>query len=145
MACSSVGGEEERIRRALVESENTDAVIGLPANIFFGTGIPTIVMVLKKRRQTDDILIIDASKGFVKEGRSSRLRACDVRRVVDAYERRRDVERFCRAVPKREVRDNGYDLNIPRDADSSESAETWDISATMFGGLPASEVEALKP
>lgn len=139
------GGEEERIRRALVENENIDAVIGLPANIFFGTGIPTIVMVLKKRRPTDDILIIDASKGFVKEGKSNRLRACDIRRIVDAYERRRDIERFCRAVPKQEVRDNGYNLNIPRYVDSSEPAETWDIYATMFGGLPASEVEALTP
>lgn len=139
------GGEEERIRRALVENENIDAVIGLPANIFFGTGIPTIVMVLKKRRPTDNILIIDASKGFVKEGKSNRLRACDIRRIVDAYERRRDTERFCRAVPKQEVRDNGYNLNIPRYVDSSEPAETWDIYATMFGGLPTSEVEALKP
>ena len=138
------GGEEERIRRALVENENIDAVIGLPANIFFGTGIPTIVMVLKKRRPTDDILIIDASKGFEKEGKSNRLRACDIRRIVDAYERRRDIERFCRAVPKQEVRDNGYNLNIPRYVDSSEPAETWDIYATMFGGLPISEVEALK-
>lgn len=138
------GGEEERIRRALVEMENIDAIIGLPANIFFGTGIPTIVMVLKKRRPTDDILIIDASKGFVKDGKNNRLRACDIRRIVDAYGRRGNVARFCRAVSKQEVRDNDYNLNIPRYVDSSELVETWDIYATMFGGIPMAEVDALK-
>ena len=139
------GGEEGQIRRNLVERGHIDAIIGLPANIFFGTGIPTIVMVLRKVRERDDILVIDASRGFVKDGKNNRLRASDIRRIVDAYERRRDTERFCRAVPKQEVRDNGYNLNIPRYVDSSEPAETWDIYATMFGGLPTSEVEALKP
>lgn len=139
------GGEEERIRRALVENENIDAIIGLPANIFFGTSIPTIVMVLKKRRATDDILVVDASRGFVKDGKQNRLRASDIRRIVDAYRARDDQGRFCRVVPKQEVRDNGYNLNIPRYVDSSEPAETWDIYATMFGGVPTSEVNALKP
>ena len=137
------GGEEERIRTALVENENIDAIIGLPANIFFGTGIPTIVMVLKKRRPTDDVLIIDASKGFVKDGKNNRLRACDIRRIVDAYTSRKNIERFCRVVPKQEIRDNGYNLNIPRYVDSSEAPETWDIYATMFGGIPIGEVDAL--
>ncbi|MBQ1429364.1 MAG: type I restriction-modification system subunit M [Kiritimatiellae bacterium] len=139
------GGEEEKIRAALVENENIDAIIGLPANIFFGTGIPTIVMVLKKRRPSDDVLIIDASKGFVKDGKNNRLRACDIRRIVDAYQNRKDVERFCRVVPKQEIRDNGYNLNIPRYVDSSEAPETWDIYATMFGGIPIAEVDALRP
>ncbi|MEE1209479.1 MAG: type I restriction-modification system subunit M, partial [Parafannyhessea umbonata] len=138
------GGEEEKIRTALVENENIDAIIGLPANIFFGTGIPTIVMVLKKHRQSDDVLIIDASKGFVKDGKNNRLRACDIRRIVDAYQSRKDVERFCRVVPKQEIRDNGYNLNIPRYVDSSEAPETWDIYATMFGGIPVAEVDALR-
>ena len=137
------GGEEEKIRRALVENENIDAIIGLPANIFFGTGIPTIVMVLKKRRATDDILIIDASKGFVKDGKNNKLRACDIRRIVDAYRDRQDIERFCRVVSKQEIRDNGYNLNIPRYVDSSEAPEAWDIYATMFGGIPRAEVDAL--
>ena len=137
------GGEEECIRRALVENENIDAIIGLPTNIFFGTGIPIIEMVLKRRRASDDILIIDASKGFVKGGKQDKLRACDIRRVVDAYERRTDVGRFCRVISKQEVRDNGYNLNIPRYVDSSEQPETWDIYATMFGGVPTSEVDAL--
>ena len=138
------GGEEEKIRTALVENENIDAIIGLPANIFFGTGIPTIVMVLKKRRQSDDVLIVDASKGFVKDGKNNRLRACDIRRIVDASQRRKGVERFCRVIPKQEIRDNGYNLNIPRYVDSSEAPESWDIYATMFGGIPVGEVDALK-
>lgn len=139
------GGEEGQIRRNLVENDKIDAIIGLPANIFFGTGIPTIVMVLKKNRDNSDILVIDASKGFVKEGKNNKLRASDIRRIVDAYEAREDVERFCRSVPKQEVRDNDYNLNIPRYVDSSEEAESWDIYATMFGGIPTSEIDALAP
>ena len=139
------GGEEGQIRRNLVENDKIDAIIGLPANIFFGTGIPTIVMVLKKNRDNSDILIIDASKGFVKEGKNNKLRASDIRRIVDAYEAREDIERFCRSVPKQEVRDNDYNLNIPRYVDSSEAAESWDIYATMFGGIPTSEIDALVP
>lgn len=137
------GGEEGQIRRNLVENDKIDAIIGLPANIFFGTGIPTIVMVLKKRRARNDVLVIDASKGFVKEGKNNKLRACDIRRVVDAYEQREDVERFCRVVSKQEIRDNDYNLNIPRYVDSSEEAQIWDIYATMFGGVPVNEVDAL--
>lgn len=138
------GGEEGQIRRNLIENDKIDAIIGLPANIFFGTGIPTIVMVLKKNRENSDILIIDASKNFVKEGKNNKLRASDICRIVDAYEAREDTERFCRSVSKQEVRDNDYNLNIPRYVDSSEVAESWDIYATMFGGIPTSEVDALE-
>ena len=137
------GGEEGQIRRNLVENDNIDAVIGLPANIFFGTGIPTIIMVLRKKRTRDDILVIDASKGFVKEGKNNKLRASDIRRIIDAYEAREDVERFCRVVSKDEIRANDYNLNIPRYVDSAEQAQGWDIYATMFGGIPTSEVETL--
>jgi type I restriction enzyme M protein len=139
------GGEEGQIRRNLIEGDKIDAIIGLPANIFFGTGIPTIVMVLKKNRDNSDILVIDASKGFVKEGKNNKLRASDIRRIVDAYEAREDVEHFCRSVSKEEVRDNDYNLNIPRYVDSSEAVEGWDIYATMFGGIPTNEVDALAP
>ena len=137
------GGEEGQIRRNLVENDKIDAIIGLPANIFFGTGIPTIIMVLRKQRERDDILVIDASKGFVKEGKNNKLRASDIRRIADAYEARTDVDRFCRVVPKDEVRANDYNLNIPRYVDSSEKPASWDIYATMFGGIPTIEIEAL--
>ncbi|WP_423977646.1 type I restriction-modification system subunit M [Lancefieldella rimae] len=139
------GGEEGEIRRNLIERDHIDAIIGLPANIFFGTGIPTIVMVLKKQCTRSDVLIIDASKGYVKEGKNNKLRASDIRRIVDAYECREDIERFCRLVSKDEIRGNDYNLNIPRYVDSSETTESWDIYSTMFGGIPVKEVDALKP
>ena len=139
------GGEEGEIRKNLIERDHIDAIIGLPANIFFGTGIPTIVMVLKKQRTRSDVLIIDASKGYVKEGKNNKLRASDIRRIVDAYECREDIERFCRLVSKDEIRGSDYNLNIPRYVDSSETTESWDIYSTMFGGIPVKEVDALKP
>lgn len=137
------GSEEGQIRRNLVENDKIDAIIGLPANIFYGTGIPTIIMVLRKQRTRNDILVIDASKGFVKEGKNNKLRASDIRRIVDAYESRTDIEKFCRVVSKEEVRSNDYNLNIPRYVDSSERAQSWDIYATMFGGIPTGEVDTL--
>lgn len=139
------GGEEERIRKNLIEENNIDAIIGLPAGIFFGTGIPTIVMVLRQNRSSkeNDVLIIDASKGFVKEGKNNKLRACDIKKIVDTYIERKDIKKFSRKVSRDEIRDNGYNLNIPRYVDSSDAAETWDIYASMFGGIPNSEIDAL--
>ncbi len=137
------GGEEERIRKNLIENNNIDAIIGLPANIFFGTGIPTIIMVLKQKRENTDVMIIDASKGFEKVGKSNKLRASDIKRIVDALVAREDVPKFARKVSKEEIQRNGYNLNIPRYVDSSEKAESWDIYATIFGGIPQSEIEEL--
>lgn len=137
------GGEEEQIRRALIEHNNIDAVIGLPPNIFFGTGIPTLVMVLRQHRDADDVLIVDASKGFVKDGKQNRLRACDIRRIADTYRERRDVPGFSRNVSRDEIRRKGYNLNIPRYVDSAPPAEPYDIYATIFGGIPNDEIDAL--
>ena len=135
------GGEEGEIRKNLIENNKIDAIIGLPANIFFGTGIPTIIMVLRQKRERDDVLIIDASKGFVKEGKNNKLRASDIKKIVDAVKDRNDIEKFCRVVSRDEIRNNDYNLNIPRYVDSSEKSETWDIYASMFGGIPARELE----
>lgn len=137
------GGEEGEIRKRLIEKNNIDAIIGLPANIFYGTGIPTIIMVLKKKRDNSDVLIIDASKGFIKDGKQNRLRACDIKRVTDAYIAREDVEKFARKVSKEEIVANDYNLNIPRYVDSSEKPESFDIYATMFGGIPEKEIDSL--
>lgn len=137
------GGEEEKIRTNLIEQNHIDAIIGLPANIFFGTGIPTIIMVLRQQRDNSDVLIVDASKGFVKDGKSNRLRACDIKKIVDAVVNRSDVAKFSRKVERQEIRDNDYNLNIPRYVDSSDDAEPWDIYASMFGGIPNSEIDAL--
>lgn len=138
------GNEEGKIRENLIEKNNIDAIIGLPANIFYGTGIPTIIMVLKKMRTTTDVLIVDASKGFVKEGKNNKLRASDIKKIVDVVTQRESVEKFSRMVSRDEIRENGYNLNIPRYVDSAESSESWDIYASMFGGLPVSEVDALQ-
>ncbi len=134
------GGEEGEIRKKLIEKNKIDAIIGLPANIFFGTGIPTIIMVLKLRKDNDDVLIIDASKGFTKEGKNNKLRSCDIKKITDAIKERKDIDKYCKVVSRDEIRNNDYNLNIPRYVDSSEKSESWDIYASMFGGIPTSEI-----
>ena len=134
------GGEEGNIRKNLIEQNNIDAIIGLPANIFFGTGIPTIVMVLRQKRENTDVLIIDASKGFTKEGKNNKLRACDIRKIVDTIKSRKDIEKYSKVVSLEDIRANDYNLNIPRYVDSSETAESYDIYASMFGGIPETEL-----
>lgn len=134
------GGEEEKIRRNLVENDNIDTIIGLPSNIFFGTGIATIIIVLKQKRENSDVLIIDASKGFEKEGKNNKLRASDIKKIVDTIVDRRTTDKFSRVVSKEEIRENGYNLNIPRYVDSSDTNESWDVHALMFGGIPNSEI-----
>ena len=134
------GGEEGNIRKNLIEQNNIDAIIGLPANIFFGTGIPTIVMVLRQKREDTDVLIIDASKEFTKEGKNNKLRACDIRKIVDTIKSRKDVEKYSKVVSLEDIRANDYNLNIPRYVDSSETAESYDIYASMFGGIPEVEL-----
>ena len=137
------GGEEEQIRKNLVEYNHIDTIIGLPANIFFGTGIPTIIMVLKQKRENSDVLIIDASKGFEKVGKNNKLRACDIKRIADAVASRTSIPKFSKVVNREEIRKNGYNLNIPRYVDSNENAEKWDIYASMFGGIPNNEIDEL--
>lgn len=140
------GGEEEKIRTQLIENDHIETIIGLPSNIFFGTGIPTIIMVLKQKRESNDVLIVDASKHYAKEGKNNKLQASDIRRIMDSItERKNDAkfDGFSRVVSKEEIKSNGYNLNIPRYVDSSEKAESYDLYATMFGGIPNSEVKEL--
>lgn len=137
------GGEEGEIRKNLIENNHIDAIIGLPANIFFGTGIPTIIMVLRQKRENTDTLIIDASKGFIKEGKNNKLRASDIKRIADTFIKRESIPKFSRVVSRDEIRNNEYNLNIPRYVDSSEAAEHWDVYASMFGGIPTAEIDEL--
>ena len=137
------GGEEGGIRKNLIENNHIDAIIGLPANIFFGTGIPTIIMVLKQKRDRTDVLIVDASKGFEKVGKNNKLRASDIKRITDVVTKRLDVPKFSRVISRDEIRANDYNLNIPRYVDSSEKPESWDIYASMFGGIPEGEIDNL--
>ncbi len=137
------GGEEGAIRKNLIENDHLETIIGLPPNIFFGTGIPTIILVLRQRRESSDVLFVDASKGFAKEGKSNKLRASDIKKIADTVIGRVTLPRYSRLVPKTELQANDYNLNIPRYVDSSELDESWDIYASMFGGIPLSELDAL--
>lgn len=139
------GGEEERIRKNLIEGNHIDAIIGLPANIFFGTGIPTIIMVLRQKRQNTDTLFIDASRCFEKVDKNNKLRASDIRRIADEYmERCPHDNTFAALVSRETIRENGYNLNIPRYIQPAESPEKWDIYATVFGGIPKEEIDDLQ-
>jgi type I restriction enzyme M protein len=138
------GGEEGTIRKKLIEANHIDAIIGLPAGIFFGTGIPTVVIVIKQKRANTDILVIDASKGFLKEGKNNKLRASDIKRISDAVRDRQATPKFAKVVDRDTIRENDYNLNIPRYVDSSENTESWDIYAAMFGGIPVNEIAELE-
>ena len=137
------GGEEGVIRKNLIEHNHIDTIIGLPKNIFFGTSIETIVMVLKQKRTNTDVLIVDASKGFVKEGKNNKLRASDIKRICDTVIDRESVTQYSQVVARDSIRGHEYNLNIPRYVDSSEPPESWDIYASMFGGIPHSELDGL--
>ncbi len=136
------GGEEGSIRRKLLENGHIETIIGLPANIFFGTGIPTVILVLRQKRTARDVLVVDASKGFVKVGKNNALRASDIRRIADTVIARQTVAGYAKLAELDEIRDNEYNLNIPRYVDSSEG-ESQDLYATMFGGIPKNEIDAL--
>ncbi|MFA0125889.1 N-6 DNA methylase, partial [Vibrio sp. 10N.261.48.A2] len=105
--------------------------------------IPTVILVLKQKRQNTDVLVVDASKYFIKEGKNNKLQASDIKRTVDAVINRESIDKFSKVVSKETLRNNGYNLNIPRYVDSSASAESWDLHATMLGGIPNSEIDEL--
>lgn len=136
------GGEEGTIREKLVRKHNIDTIIGLPANLFYGTGIPTIIMVLRKVRECSDILFIDASKGFIKDGNKNKLRQRDIRKIVDTVISRKNIDRYSRLVSFDEIEQNGFNLNIPRYVDSSDRVEPHDIFALMYGGIPNAEINS---
>lgn len=137
------GDAEGQIRKQLLELNHIDAIIGLPPNIFFGTSIPTIIMVLKKNRPDTDVMIIDASSGFEKVGKSNQLRASDIKRITDTVIGRISIPGYSRAVTLKEIRENEYNLNIPRYIEKGSGAEHWDIRALMFGGIPEIEIDEL--
>lgn len=134
------GGEEGQIRKQLIESNHIDAIIGLPKSIFFGTGIETIVIILKQKRKNTDVLIVDASKGFIKEGKNNKLRGSDIKRIADVIRDRQSTPKFSKVVARDDIRKEKYNLNIPRYVDSSANQESWDIYASMFGGIPTKEI-----
>lgn len=141
------GNAEATIREQLVRSGILKGVIGLPANLFFGTGIPACILVLDKENfaARKGIFMIDASKGFTKDGAKNRLREQDVHRIVDAFTKATEIPRYARAVPIDEIADpkNAFNLNLPRYIDVSEPEDIQDIDAHLRGGLPERDIDAL--
>ena len=127
------GKAEGKIRQFLIETKNyIDAIIGLPANIFYGTSIPTCILVLKKcRKEDDNILFIDASKEFEKVKTQNKLRPEHIEKIVSTYRERKEIERYSHLATLNEVRENDYNLNIPRYVDTFEEEEPIDIQAVM--------------
>src|SRR5690606_16168544 len=128
------GGAEERIRTKLLKDNHIDAVIGLPSNLFFSTGIPVCILVLKKCKKHEDILFINASERYAKGKRQNRLREGDngepndIETIVDTYINRPEkVERYARRVPMEEIEKNGYNLNISRYVSTSVAEEPVDL------------------
>ncbi len=146
------GNTEADIRRTLLKKGYIKGIIGLPANLFYGTGIAACLIVLDKEtaaERTDtssgDVFMIDASKGFIKDGNKNRLREQDIHKIVDTFANRLDIPKYSRAVPLAEIADpkNDYNLNIPRYIDAQEEEDVQDIEAHLLGGIPKRDVEAL--
>jgi type I restriction enzyme M protein len=141
------GNAEAAIREKLIKRGYIKGIIGLPANLFYGTGIPACIIVLDKENSVDrtGIFMIDASKGFVKDGNKNRLRHQDIHKIVDVFNRQVEIARYSRFVPNEEIEKNDFNLNIPRYIDSSEPEDLQDIFAHLHGGIPANDIDALSP
>lgn len=143
------GNAEAVIREALVRSGILKGIIGLPGNLFFGTGIPACILVLDKENAAarKGVFMIDASKGFIKDGAKNRLREQDVHRIVDAFTKGTEIPRYSRAVPFDEIADpkNAFNLNLPRYIDASDPEDLQDIDGHLRGGLPERDIDALAP
>lgn len=137
------GNAEEDIRRNLIQRGYIKAVIGLPANLFFGTGIPACIIVLDKEGadKREGIFMINAGKGFVKEGNKNKLQEKDIHKIVDAFSKSEDIPGFSRFVSKKEIIESEYNLNIPRFIESIDEETKQNIDAHLRGGIPSSDIE----
>ena len=141
------GNAEGVIRKNLIQRGYIKAITGLPANLFYGTGIPACVLVIDKKSAADrkGIFMIDASKGFMKDGNKNRLRAQDIHKIVDTFSHRADLPAYSRMVPVAEISDakNDFNLNLPRYIDSTEPEDLQDINGHLRGGIPERDIDAL--
>ena len=141
------GNREADIRRKLIQHGFIKGIIGLPANLFYGTGIPACILVIDKENAhaRSGIFMIDASKGFLKDGNKNRLRAQDIHKIVEVFKNGDELEGYSRMVPVSEIADpaNDYNLNIPRYIDSSEPEDLHDLDAHLNGGIPDRDIDAL--
>lgn len=140
------GNAEADIRKNLIRKGYIKGIIGLPANLFYGTGIPACIIVIDKRdaHASKGIFMCDASAGFMKDGPKNRLRSRDIHRIVDVFGKRADVPKYARMVPLSEIEANGYNLNLPRYIDSQPPQDRQDIDGHLNGGIPVADVDALQ-
>ena len=139
------GNVEADIRREIVRRGYIKGIIGLPANLFYGTGIPACIVVLDKENAAarKGIFMIDASRGFLKDSSKNRLREMDLHRIVDVFNKQTDIPKYSRMVPLAEVETNDFNLNLPRYVDSSEPEDIQDIDAHLRGGIPDRDIDEL--
>jgi type I restriction enzyme M protein len=139
------GNKEGEIRKNLIERGYIKGIIGLPANLFYGTGIPACILVLDKERSgtRDGIFMIDGSEGYIKDGNKNRLRERDIHKIVDLSRGQKEEPGYSRFVPNEEIRDNEYNLNIPRYIDNSTEEDIQDIEGHLKGGIPERDVEGM--
>ena len=141
------GNAEADIRRALVRQGYITGIIGLPANLFYGTGIPACIIVIDKQDAVarKGIFMVDASAGFMKDGPKNRLRDMDIHKIVDVFTKRLDTPKYARMVGLDEIEKNDFNLNLPRYIDSTLPEDLQDIAGHLQGGIPAADVDALQP
>ena len=139
------GGAEATIRKRIARQGYIKGIIGLPANLFYGTGIPACILVLDKAGAAGrrGIFMVDASKAFIKDGNKNRLRAQDIHKIVDAFNRQVEIPKYSRMVPLAEIEANAFNLNLPRYIDSAESEDLQDIEAHLKGGIPNRDIDNL--
>ncbi|MBK6357133.1 MAG: type I restriction-modification system subunit M [Betaproteobacteria bacterium] len=139
------GGAEASIRTRIIEQGFIKGIIGLPANLFYGTGIPACILVLDKEGAAGrkGIFMVDASKGFIKDGNKNRLRAQDIHKIVDTFTRQLETPKYSRMVPLAEIDTNDFNLNLPRYIDSTEPEDLQDIEAHLKGGIPKVDIDGL--
>ncbi len=140
------GNAEAEIRKNLIQRGLIKGIIGLPANLFYGTPIPACIIVIDKKHAAsrDGVFLIDASKGFRKDGPKNRLRECDIHRIVDVFTRQIEEQGFSRFVRNEEISSNDYNLHLPRYIDSSDPDDLQDIEGHLHGGIPERDIDALE-
>ncbi len=140
------GNAEAEIRKNILQRKWIKGIIGLPANLFYGTGIPACIIVIDKENAEDreGVFMMDASKGYIKDGNKNRLREQDIHKIVDAFNRQWEIDKFCRLVPYNEIEKNEYNLNIPRYIDTQEEEDIQDLNAHLNGGIPQKDIDALQ-
>ncbi|MCS5690439.1 N-6 DNA methylase [Cyanobium sp. FGCU-6] len=140
------GNAEAEIRKNLILRGLIQGIIGLPANLFYGTGIPACIVVIDKREagNREGIFLVDASKGFMKDGPKNRLRERDIHKIVDVFTRQLELPGYSRFVRNEEIAGHDYNLNLPRYIDSSEAEDLQDIEAHLRGGIPERDIDALQ-